>query len=32
VPHVAKRLPLAPVVARRDDVRPALFVGVYRFF
>jgi hypothetical protein len=32
MPHVAEQLPLAPVVARRSDIRPALFVGVYRFF
>ena len=30
--HVADRLPGLPLPARRRDIRPALFVGVYRFF
>ena len=29
---VPQRLPVAPLAARRRDIRPALFVGVYRFF
>jgi hypothetical protein len=29
---IAKRLAVAPPLARQDDVRPTLFVGVYRFF
>jgi hypothetical protein len=29
---VAQRLPVAPPAACRGDIRPALFVGVYRFF
>ena len=32
VAHVPQRLPAAPLPARRRDIRPALFVGVYRFF
>ena len=32
VPDVAERLPVPPVAAGRGYVRPALFVGVYRFF
>ena len=32
LPHVVQRLPGAPLPARRRDIRPALFVGVYRFF
>jgi hypothetical protein len=32
VPHIAERLPVAPPAAGGDDVRPTLFVGVYRFF
>jgi hypothetical protein len=31
-PRVADREPRAPAPASRGDVRPALFVGVYRFF
>ena len=30
--HVAERLPRPPLPAGRGDIRPALFVGVYRFF
>lgn len=30
--HVAQRLPRAPLPAGGGDIRPALFVGVYRFF
>ena len=30
--HVAQRLPRPPLAARRGDIRPTLFVGVYRFF
>ena len=30
--HVAQRLPRLPLAARRGDIRPALLVGVYRFF
>ena len=30
--HVAQRLPRPPLAPRRGDIRPALFVGVYRFF
>ena len=30
--HVAQRLPRPPLPARRGDIRPTLFVGVYRFF
>jgi hypothetical protein len=29
---VSQRLPAAPLPPRRRDIRPALFVGVYRFF
>ena len=32
LPRVAQRLPGAPLAARRRDIRPALLVGVYRFF
>jgi hypothetical protein len=32
VPHLAERLPRAPLAPRRDHVRSTLFVGVYRFF
>lgn len=32
LPHVPQRLPGLPLSARRCDVRPTLFVGVYRFF
>jgi hypothetical protein len=32
VPHVAERLPRVPLPARGRDIRPALIVGVYRFF
>jgi len=30
--RIAERLPVLPAAACRGDVRPALFVGVYRFF
>ena len=30
--HIAQGLPRLPVPAGRGDIRPALFVGVYRFF
>ena len=30
--HVAERLPGLPLAAGRRDIRPALLVGVYRFF
>ena len=30
--HVAQRLPRPPLAPGRRDIRPALFVGVYRFF
>ena len=30
--RVVQRLGVLPPAARRGDVRPALFVGVYRFF
>ena len=30
--HVADRQPVIPLATLRDDVRPALLVGVYRFF
>ena len=29
---VTERHPLAPVLARDDDIRPTLLVGVHRFF
>jgi hypothetical protein len=32
LPHVAERLPLAPVASLSGDVGTALFVGVYGFF
>ena len=32
LPDIAQRLPVAPVAPGRSDVRPALFVGVDRFF
>jgi hypothetical protein len=32
LPHIAERLPLAPVATVSRDVGPALFVGVYGFF
>jgi hypothetical protein len=32
VADVPQRLPGPPLAARRRDIRPALFVGVYRFF
>jgi hypothetical protein len=32
LPHVAERLPRAPLPPGRHDIRPTLFVGVYRFF
>jgi hypothetical protein len=32
LPHVTQRLRRGPLPARRGNVRPALFVGVYRFF
>ena len=32
LPDIAQRLPVAPVAPGRRDIRPALFVGVYRFF
>jgi hypothetical protein len=30
--RVAQRLPRLPLPPSRRDIRPALFVGVYRFF
>jgi hypothetical protein len=30
--HVSERLPRLPLPPRRHDIRPALFVGVNRFF
>ena len=30
--NVPQRLPVAPLATRGRDIRPALFVGVYRFF
>ena len=30
--HVAQRLPRPPLPTRRGDIRPTLFVGVFRFF
>ena len=32
LPHVTERQPLAPTAPLGDDIRPSLFVGVYRFF
>jgi len=32
LPDVAERLPVPPLAPRRRDIRPALLVGVYRFF
>ena len=32
LPRIAERQPILPAAPRRGDVRPALFVGVYRFF
>ena len=32
LPHIAQRLPQAPVPPRRGDISAALLVGVYRFF
>ena len=32
LPHIAQRLPQAPLAAGGSNVRPALFVGVYGFF
>jgi hypothetical protein len=32
LPHIAERLPLAPVAPLSGDVGASLFVGVYRFF
>jgi hypothetical protein len=32
LPDVPQRLPGSPLAARRGDIRPTLFVGVYRFF
>jgi hypothetical protein len=32
VADIPQRLPGPPLAARRCDIRPALFVGVYRFF
>jgi hypothetical protein len=32
LPNIAQRLPVAPAPSRGDDIRPALFVGVYGFF
>ena len=32
VRDVPQRLPVAPLTTRRDDIRTALFVGVYGFF
>jgi hypothetical protein len=32
VPHIAERLPLAPLATLSHDIGSALFVGVYRFF
>jgi hypothetical protein len=30
--HIAQRLRVAPLAPRGGDIRPSLFVGVYRFF
>jgi hypothetical protein len=30
--HMAERLPRLPLAPGRGDIRPTLFVGVYRFF
>jgi hypothetical protein len=32
LPHVTQRQPVPPTAALGGDVRPTLFVGVYRFF
>lgn len=32
LPGIPQRLPASPLPARGGDIRPALFVGVYRFF
>ena len=32
LPHIAQRLPRPPLAPGRRDIRPALLVGVYRFF
>ena len=32
LPHIAQRLPDLPLSPGRRDIRPALLVGVYRFF
>jgi hypothetical protein len=32
LPDIAQWLPRAPLATGRRNIRPALFVGVYRFF